>query len=82
MHAPVYFRAHVTNAPWTRSGAATVTVRVGGAYEVYLCVGQWRIPLRAEEAWGVLAALEAAMHGEFGAAPGWFDAPIYGEEAA
>ncbi|MQA06905.1 MAG: hypothetical protein GEV07_30840 [Streptosporangiales bacterium] len=81
MYAPTYYRARIPRASWTRTGKATVTVRVGGTYEVYLCVGQWRIPLHAAEAWGVLAALETAMPSEFGAAPEWFDAVIYGEAA-
>lgn len=81
MYAPTYYRARIPAASWTRSGKATVTVRVGGTYEVYVCVGQWRIPLHVTEAWGVLAALQAAMPSECGAAPEWFDAPIYGEVA-
>lgn len=81
MYAPTYYRARIPSAGWTRTGKAAVTVRVGGTYEVYLCVGQWRVPLRVEEAWGVLAALQAAMPAEYGAAPGWLDTPIYGEAA-
>jgi hypothetical protein len=81
VYAPIYYRARIPDARWTSTGKAIVTVRVGGAYEVYACVGQWRVPLRVDEAWALLAALQAAMPSEHGAAPGWFDAPIYGEAA-
>lgn len=81
MYAPRYYRTRLP-AAWTRSGQATVTVRVGGAYEVYLCIGYQRIPLRADEAWALLAALKTALPAEFGAAPEWTARPVRREATA
>lgn len=83
MQQPMYYRAMIPRpvASWNRSGQATVTVRVGGAYEVYLCVGYQRYVLRAEEAWALLAALRTALPAEFGAAPSWTNRPVRQEAA-
>lgn len=58
-------------APWNKSGKATITVRIGGAYPVYLCVGNQRIPLNESEAWGLRVALGNALPATFGPAPAW-----------
>ncbi|MPZ67853.1 MAG: hypothetical protein GEU83_21015 [Pseudonocardiaceae bacterium] len=81
MYAPTYYRTRYP-AAWTKSGRATVTVRVGGTYEVYLCIGHLRVPLRTDEAWALLTALGAAMPAEYGAAPAWTDEPVAREVAA
>lgn len=81
MYAPTYYRATIRDADWTRTGKATVTVRVGGSYEVYLCIGWQRIPIRADEAWALLAALRVALPTEFGDAPSWTREPVRKEAA-
>lgn len=78
--SPSYFRSRFP-APWRRSCRATVTVRVGGAFDVYLCVGYDRMPLRRDEAWALLAALEAALPAGFGERPAWTHTHIDGEAA-
>lgn len=82
MYTPIYYRATIPTAPWNRSGKATVTVRVGGSYEVYLCIGYDRIALRADEGWALLTVLSTALPAEFGAAPAWTDDPVRRAEAA
>jgi len=56
---------------WTKSGTTRVTVRTGGAYEVYLCIGNQRVPASAEQAWALHAALGAALTATFGPTPAW-----------
>jgi hypothetical protein len=58
-------------ASWTTSGTTRVTVRTGGTYDVYLCVGNDRVPVSTDQAWALLAALSEAMPASFGATPGW-----------
>lgn len=79
-HRPRYFRSRFP-APWNKSGRATVTVRVGGDFEVYACVGYDRVPMRRDEAWALLAALEAALPATFGERPAWTHDRIDGEAA-
>lgn len=58
-------------APWNKSGEARITVRTGGSYEVYLCVGNQRMPLGKTEAWALWVALGNALTASFGPAPEW-----------
>jgi hypothetical protein len=65
-------------ASWTKSGTTRVTVRTGGAYPVYLCIGNQRVPVGTDQAWALLAALAQAMPASYGPAPAWLptlDAP-------
>lgn len=80
LYHPRYFRAQFP-APWNKSGRATVTVRVGGPYDAYLCVGYERLPLRRDEAWALYAALAAALPEAFGERPAWTHERIEGEAA-
>ena len=61
----------IAPAPWNKSGKAKVTVRTGGAYEVYLCVGNDRMGLKADEAWALWVALGNALPTTFGTVPDW-----------
>ena len=72
-HARLPSRYFTTLAPtpWTRSGTSRVTVRTGGAYDVYLCVGNKRVPVSTNQAWALLAALHQALPASFGPAPAW-----------
>lgn len=70
MNAPRYFSV-IAPAPWNKSGKARITVRTGGAYEVYLCVGNDRSGMSADEAWALWTALGNALPAAFGPAPEW-----------
>ncbi|MEV6985008.1 hypothetical protein AB0M95_27635 [Sphaerisporangium sp. NPDC051017] len=63
-------------ASWNKSGKATITVRTGGAYPVYLCVGNQRMGLNEIEAWALLVALSNALPATFGPAPDWATSQI------
>lgn len=80
LYHPRYFRSRFA-AAWNKSGRATVTVRVGGPYDAYVCVGYDRLPLRRDEAWALLAALEAALPVGFGERPAWTHERIESEAA-
>jgi hypothetical protein len=58
-------------APWNKSGTARITVRTGGAYPVYLCVGNQRAGMSADEAWALWVALGNALAASFAPAPDW-----------
>ncbi|MFC7382808.1 hypothetical protein [Sphaerisporangium rhizosphaerae] len=58
-------------ASWNKSGKATITIRTGGAYPVYLCVGNQRTGLNEAEAWALWVALGNALPATFGPAPTW-----------
>ena len=68
---PARYFTKLAPSPWTKSGTTRVTVRTGGAYDVYLCIGNKRVPLSTDQAWALLAALADAMPASFGPAPGW-----------
>ena len=69
-HVARYFSV-LAPASWTKSGTTRVTVRTGGSYEVYLCVGNDRVPLTCEQAWALYAALGQALTETSGTAPQW-----------
>ncbi|TDD17862.1 hypothetical protein [Nonomuraea diastatica] len=58
-------------APWNKSGIARITVRTGGSYPVYLCIGNQRAGMSADEAWALWVALGNALAASFGPAPDW-----------
>ncbi|MFC3983200.1 hypothetical protein [Streptosporangium jomthongense] len=58
-------------APWNKSGTTRVTVRTGGSYAVYLCVGNARLGLNADEAWALWTAMGTALATTFGPIPDW-----------
>ncbi|MEU1731350.1 hypothetical protein [Streptosporangium sp. NPDC020145] len=58
-------------APWNKSGKTRVTVRTGGSYAVYVCVGNARLGLNADEAWALWAAMSTALATTFGPIPDW-----------
>ncbi|MEU4226003.1 hypothetical protein AB0F17_17040 [Nonomuraea sp. NPDC026600] len=58
-------------APWNKSGTTRITVRTGGAYQVYACVGNSRAGMSADEAWALWVALGNALAASFGPAPDW-----------
>ncbi|MEO3799976.1 hypothetical protein [Nonomuraea sp. B1E8] len=58
-------------APCNKSGTARITVRTGGSYPVYLCVGNNRAGMSADEAWALWVALGNALAASFGPAPDW-----------
>ncbi|GAA3194537.1 hypothetical protein [Nonomuraea roseoviolacea] len=70
MPAARYFSV-ISPAPWNKSGQARITVRTGGSYEVYLCVGNQRVPLTEAEAWASWVALGNALSASFGPVPEW-----------
>ncbi|MEV4182461.1 hypothetical protein AB0J28_13590 [Streptosporangium canum] len=70
MMAPRYFSV-IAPAPWNKSGTTKVTVRTGGVCEVYVCVGNSRAAMSADEAWALLAALGNALRATCGDAPVW-----------
>ncbi|WP_182875647.1 hypothetical protein [Microbispora sp. H10670] len=70
MTAPRYFSVS-SPAPHNKSGTARITVRIGGAYPAYLCVGNGRVPLTTDEAWAVWVALGNALTTVHGPAPAW-----------
>ncbi|MEV6864060.1 hypothetical protein AB0M44_24015 [Streptosporangium subroseum] len=61
----------IAPAPWNKSGKARITVRTGGSYPVYLCVGNDRSGMSADEAWALWVALSNALPATFGPAPDW-----------
>ncbi|WP_432924275.1 hypothetical protein ACQPZZ_29055 [Microbispora sp. CA-135349] len=67
---PRYFSVSAP-APHNKSGTARITVRIGGAYPAYLCVGNGRVPLTTDEAWAVWVALGNALTSVHGPAPAW-----------
>jgi hypothetical protein len=67
---PRYFSI-TAPAPWNKSGTTKVTVRTGGSYPVYLCVGSQRLGMSADEAWALWYALGNALAATFGPAPTW-----------
>ncbi|MEU8104500.1 hypothetical protein AB0C18_12350 [Nonomuraea muscovyensis] len=58
-------------APWNKSGTSRITVRLGGSYEAYLCVGNERVPLSTDQAWALWVALGNALTTVHGSAPEW-----------
>lgn len=58
-------------APWNKSGKAKITVRTGGAYDVYACVGNQRAGMTCDEAWALWVALGNALSADGGQAPDW-----------
>ncbi|MBN6052698.1 hypothetical protein JYK22_12240, partial [Nonomuraea sp. RK-328] len=70
MPAARYFSV-IAPAPWNKAGQARITVRTGGSYEVYLCVGNQRVPLTKAEAWASWVALGNALNATFGPTPEW-----------
>ncbi|MEU6997205.1 hypothetical protein [Nonomuraea sp. NPDC046570] len=58
-------------APWNKSGKAKITVRTGGAYDMYACVGNNRAGMSTDEAWALCVALGNALTVSFGPAPDW-----------
>ncbi|MEV8635847.1 hypothetical protein AB0395_29745 [Streptosporangium sp. NPDC051023] len=69
MTMPRYFSV-IAPASWNKSGTTKVTVRTGGAYSVYLCVGNQRLGLNTDEAWALWVAMSNALT-TFGPAPDW-----------
>ncbi|GHH63683.1 hypothetical protein GCM10017673_05040 [Streptosporangium violaceochromogenes] len=72
MNGPWYFSV-TAPAPWNKSGQTKVTVRTGGAYQVYVCVGNDRHGMTENEAWALWVALGNALHATCGPAPAWAD---------
>ncbi|MEV7907742.1 hypothetical protein [Streptomyces anulatus] len=70
MNLPRYFSV-IAPAPWNKSGKTKVTVRTGGAYQVYLCVGNDRSGMTEGEAWALWVALGNALHATYGDTPAW-----------
>ncbi|GAA2870566.1 hypothetical protein GCM10010517_30800 [Streptosporangium fragile] len=68
---PKRYFSVIAPAPWNTSGKAKITVRTGGACEVYVCVGNHRAAMSAEEAWALWVALGTALPATFGPAPEW-----------
>ncbi|MFI9558632.1 hypothetical protein [Nonomuraea endophytica] len=58
-------------APWNKSGTAKITVRTGGSYAVYLCVGNERVGLTTDEGWALWVALGNGLSATYGPAPEW-----------
>ena len=58
-------------APWNKSGKARITVRTGGSYPVYLCVGNHRAGMSTDEAWALWVALGNALAAVHGPTPEW-----------
>lgn len=65
-----YYSAEAPD-PSLKSGKSTVTVRMGGRYEVYACVGKDRVPMRTTQAWALWVALGNALAAEAGPIPDW-----------
>ncbi|MFI6503713.1 hypothetical protein [Nonomuraea typhae] len=66
----------ITPDPHNKSGTSTVTVRLGGSYPVYLCVGNDRIPMSLDKGWALWVALGNALSAVHGRAPEWAAAQI------
>jgi hypothetical protein len=59
-------------APHLKAGKSKVTVRTNtSGYQVYVCVANDRVPMRAPQAWALWVALGNALVAEFGPAPEW-----------
>ncbi|MFI6498719.1 hypothetical protein [Nonomuraea typhae] len=75
MSGPRHFSVIAPDA-YNKSGTSTVTVRLGGSYPVYLCVGHDRIPMSTDQGWALWVALGNALTAVHGPAPEWAAAQL------
>lgn len=81
MSEPRYYSVEAPHRG-NRSGKSRVTVRTGGAYAVYVCVGTDRVSMTSGQGWALWAALGTALRDSFGEPPEWLAEQEAGQEAA